>query len=164
MNLLSPELKSKFEQKISGEILNSNIYLQIYNFLSILGLDKIAEYFKEHQAQEEINHRNKFMEFATNRNCPISILSVNPVDININTLKDVANLYVERELLTTKEIKEMAFLAFESEDLITYNFLMEMLQIQYLEESEALNLQDQINNIGDDPNCWQIFNNTFTLG
>jgi len=163
LGLISEELLSLFNQKIALEVYNSQVYIKIYNYLSNIGLDKIANFFKK-QSMGEIDHRNKFIEYVNERNCAIEILPVNSVEDTFNTLKNIAQLYVDREISTTAFIKSMAFNAFENEDLISYNFLMIMINEQQEEENLALSFQDMISNVGDNPNCWQIFNNTFSLG
>lgn len=163
MNLLSEELKQLFEQKIALETYNSNLYLKIANFLSVLGLSKLASYFKSASA-EEITHRDMFVDFANKRNCPLEIIGVDGVSEEFSTLKEIAQTFLNRELETTKFIKRMAFNAFEEEDLLTYQFLLnEMLNLQIAEEDEALTFSDMVNNIGDDIKDWQLFDNTFSL-
>lgn len=163
MNLLSEELKPLFEQKIALETYNSNLYLKIANFLSTLGLSKLSQYFKT-QSADEISHRDKFVDFASARNCPVEILGVDAITENFSTLKEIAEVYLQRELETTKFITRMAFKAFEEEDLITYEFLInEMISEQKSEEQESLDFLDMVNNIGDDIKDWQLFDNTFNL-
>jgi ferritin-like protein 2 len=162
MQLISSELLALFNKKISLEVYNSQIYIKISNYLSNLGLDKIADFFKT-QSMGEIDHRNLFIEYLNNRNCNVDILQVDSVIQNINSLQDIAILYVEREFETTKFIKSMVFQAFEEEDLITYDFLITIIKEQQEEEKLSLTFQDMVNNIGTEMSCWQIFNNTFPL-
>lgn len=141
MNLISPALTSAICEQIGHEIMNANTYLYICGYLRNKGLDGIAKHFEEQHA-EEIGHSKEFFSLLTDLNAPVTIPEVDEVNSPIDTIMDIAKLYLEREILTTASINEIKKLAIQEDNAIVEEKMRDMISKQQKEMEEATSFVD----------------------
>lgn len=133
---LSQELNEALNMQIIHELKNSNIYSQIESFFEDLQLKNLANYFKNN-SQHEKEHANKFIEYLNSRTGgKVSIGEIDGV-VEINTIEDIANLYVQTEESTTESIEDIYDLVFEQKSYMDLGFIQSMLNEQVEEEDVA---------------------------
>jgi ferritin len=136
----SESLCEAFNQQILKEIGNSVKYMQIESYFEDLQLSNIAKYFRK-QSDDEKQHANKFMNHINERTGGKVILGeiISPT-LDINSLSDVAEIYVKAEEQTTDSIEGLYDLALTEKSYIDLGFLTEMLNEQIEEEDSASKL------------------------
>lgn len=159
---VSNKLIGMIHDQIAHEAYNAHLYLKIATNLENMGLDNIAKHFHG-QFAEENEHQAKFSGYLTDRNENVVIKSTPAVDVNPSDIVDIADKYLKQEQLTTKKIKDISKVAWDEWDLLTFNFLHEMLEIQLIEEKEALTFRDQAKFIGSDKSALLLWNMNFKL-
>ena len=149
--LISDNLRSLVCEQIAHETNNSNIYFYICGYLKNKGLDGIAKIFEE-QRTEEFGHAKMFFDLLTDLNGEIQILEVPKVELSISSISDIANAYVEREIITTDKINALRHVAMEEDNSVAEEMFRKMITIQQKEYEEALTFQDKANLM---PEWWQ---------
>lgn len=142
MKLISEALKNGLCEQLSHEFYNANLYLYICGFLRNKGLDNVAKHF-EGQYKEELEHGMEFFNLLTDLNADVVIPEIEGVSIEINSIKDVATLYLEREILTTKSIYELKLLSMAEKCPIAEEKMREMISKQQHEYEEATTFADK---------------------
>jgi len=140
--IISESLKTAIHDQIGHELLNSHIYLYISAFLKNMGLDNLGGIF-EGQYKEEQEHANLFIKILTDLNTPVIIPSIEPVSISFGNIEDIAQAYLDREILTTENIDELKDLAIDESNSIVEEFLRSMIVRQQAEMDEAFSFRDK---------------------
>ena len=134
---LSQELNESLNEQVLHELRNQNIYYQISSYFEDMQLKNLANYFQK-QANHENEHAQKFIKHINDRTGgKVSIGDVDSPNLNINSIDDIANIYVKTEESTTESIEELYSLAFETKSFIDLPFLSEMLSEQVEEEDTS---------------------------
>jgi ferritin len=134
--LISDKLNAQLNEQIGHELGNSNQYLAIASYfqgLSLLGLAKI--YFK--QADEERAHALKFLNFVVDAGGRVAIPQVPAPRHEFRAAEDAAQLALDSELQTTRQISNLVESATAEKNYITLNFLQWFLNEQLEEVSSA---------------------------
>jgi len=138
---LSQELNDALNNQIMHELLNQNKYLQIASYFEDLQLKNLANYFRD-QADGEYNHSKLFIQHINDRiGGKVTIDSVDSPSLQISSINDVGNIFVETEEGTTEAIEELYNFALENKSFIDLPFLLSMLQEQVEEEDSALSFK-----------------------
>ena len=151
--LISDGLASSIREQIGHEFLNSHIYLYVAGFLKNKGLDNLAKIFEE-QYDEERKHGKIFFDLLTDLNTSVIIPAINACEMEIVSILDVAQLYLDREILTTKSLKEIRDLAMEDGNAVVEEKLRYMIGLQQNEYSESTSFMDSAELCGDD--WWKV--------
>ena len=159
---VSGELIGMIHNQIAHESYNAHLYLKIATNLENMGLDNIAKHFHG-QFAEENGHQAMFSGYLADRNENVVVKATPAVDVNPTDITDIADKYLKQEQITTKKIKDIAKVAWDEWDLLTFSFLKEMLEIQHIEEKEALTFRDQVKFIGSDKSALLLWNMNFKL-
>lgn len=134
---ISEKLNAMINKQIAHEALNNMKYIQIYSYFENLQLLHLAKKFKS-QAEEEISHRNQLLDYLNDRYGGIVKVDEIPAsDLTLNNLLDVANAYLETELLTTDLIESILEQCELEKSYIDRKFLEEFLSQQLEEELGA---------------------------
>jgi len=134
---LTQELNDALNNQIQHELRNQNIYLQIASYFELLQLKHLSKYFMN-QAKHEKEHADLFINHINDRTGGIvEILEIDAPMKNIQSIEDVAKIYVEVEESTTESIEEIYSLAFEQRSYMDLPFLSTMLNEQVEEEDSA---------------------------
>lgn len=138
---LSQEFNDALNNQIVHELLNQNKYLQIASYFEDLQLKNLADYFQE-QASGEYGHAKLFIQHINDRiGGKVTIQEVEAPSLQISSIVDVGNLYVETEEGTTEAIEELYNFALENKSFIDLLFLSTMLNEQVEEEDSALSFK-----------------------
>lgn len=148
---MSDGLCAGISEQIGHEIYNANLYLFICGFLRNKGLDNIAKHF-EGQQQEELAHAKEFFNLLTDMNADVVIPEIGGINVEINSIHDVAKLYLEREILTTQSIQELRIFAMGENNPIVEEKMRNMIGKQQHEYAEATTFMDKAELM---PEWWQ---------
>lgn len=134
---ISETLNALINKQIVHEQLNHMKYIQIYSYFEDLQLLNLAKRFKN-QASEENDHKQKLIDYLNDRyGGKVKIEEIPSSDLQLNSLIDVANAYLETELMTTDAIQEIVELIELEKSFIDRKFFDEFLAIQLEEENGA---------------------------
>ena len=147
--LISEELNSAICEQIGAEKQNANIYLFIAGFLKNKGFNHLGEFF-EKQHEEETEHSLMFFKLLTDMNSPIYIPEIPEVNLKFNSIVDIGNLFLEREIGTTNSLDEIKKLAMEEDCPVVEEHLRGMITLQQNEYAESTDFKDHCDIIGDD--------------
>jgi ferritin len=150
--LISDNLNEALCEQIGQEKYNSNLYLYIAGYLKNKGLDGLAKHF-EGQHQEEIDHSKKIFDFLTDHSSPIFIPEINSPNIPLVSIVQIAELYLTREIDTTKSLNGIKHLAIDEDNPTAEEFMRDMIKMQIHEYEEATTFLDKAILAGDD---WKI--------
>lgn len=142
---ISPQTVQLLNEQIVKEGFNSNRYAVMGAALTNIGLNNLGEYFSVKQRDEEREHQDKIRKYLTDRNEQVLSLAIPEFELTQPAI-DVINLgdiYVKAEQETTASLKNIAYTAFNEQDLLTFNFITELLLEQRAQEDEAITFLDQ---------------------
>jgi ferritin len=140
--LIEENLENALHEQIAHEITNSHIYLYICGYLRNKGFDNLAKLFMN-QYEEEQSHAKIIFDLLTDLNTNFSSLPIESGDFQINSIVDVAKLYLEREILTTESLKEIRDLAMDEGNVIVEERMREMIKLQQNEMEESTTFMDK---------------------
>lgn len=143
-SLIGENLRQALCQQISEEKYNSNFYMAISAFLLNKGFDGLANHFVG-QIDEEHEHSKLIFEFLTDMNAKVEMKQVDEIPFNpdnINSIVEIATLYLDREKVTTQSLTEERDIAIENKDSVAEEFLRQMVDRQRNELKEASTFMD----------------------
>jgi ferritin len=140
--LISDELNAALCEQIGHEKFNANLYLFLAALLKNKGLDGLAKHFYE-QHDEETHHSLMITEILTDLSSPVKIPEIDEVDIQINTVLDLADIYLQREILTTESLDAIKKLAIDENNPVVEEALRDMIHLQRAEYDEATSWSDK---------------------
>ena len=124
--ILSKKLSEAFNAQVNAEMWSSNLYLSMSVHFQKLGLNGFAHWMKK-QAEEEMEHAHKMIDFTIDRGGDITI-----GQINVSELSD-----------------KMVDIAEEDKDHASRDFLFGFVREQVEEESTAKEIVEQLKNYGE---------------
>lgn len=144
MPLISENLKSSLVEQLGAEKYNSHVYLYIASFLNGRGLNNLAKLF-EKQHQEEQEHSLIIYKLLSDLNATFDFPEINGCSMSFNTILDIANLFLEREIITTNSLNEIKNQAMDENDPcpVVEERIREMLKLQQSEYEEATTFLDR---------------------
>jgi ferritin len=134
--LISEKINHAFIEQIGHELGNSNQYVAIAAYFdseSLFGLAKI--YYK--QAEEEREHALKFIKFVLEAGGKAAIPAIPAPRNEFESAVDAAQLALDSELNTTRQIYDLVTLATQEKSYIAQNFLQWFVTEQLEEVSSA---------------------------
>jgi ferritin len=147
--LIEESLVESLQEQIGHEKYNANLYLYIAGFLKNKGFNNIAKHFVEQHA-EETGHSLMIFDLMTDLNAPIKIPEIDAIDMPINSIMEIAEAYLNREILTTESLDEIKKLAIEQSNPVVEEFMRKMLVLQQNEYAEATDFMDKSQLTGND--------------
>lgn len=160
---ISQESLSLLNNQIKEEIYNSQFYRYIGSYLKKMGLDNIGSYFGETQVQEEQSHSQVITDYINDRNEKVVVLSVPEVNIEIQSLTQLAELYLQREQITTAKLSTIISNALAEGDFMLFDFMQGMVKIQREEEKHALSYLDRARMADNDLKTYLIWDSNFKI-
>ncbi len=148
-NLLNLDINNVLCEQIANERHNAGIYMKMAGFLERKGLNKLAIHFVE-QIQEENGHAKQIYDYIVDLNGFVNVEEVPAANVEFHEITDFAQVYMDTEIGTTNSLIEIANLAMEKNDLLTWDFMMEMLKQQRNEYAEATTFLDNAELCGND--------------
>ena len=148
-SLMSEDLASALYEQWVHERENAHIYLFIAGDLKNRGFDHLAAHF-EGQHDEEIGHSKIIYDLLTDLNTPVKLMSISEVELQINTIMDVASAYLEREIGTTESLDSIKQKAIEESNPVVEENMRDMIKLQQNEYEEATTFNDRAELCGSD--------------
>jgi len=152
-SLISTALCSAICEQVGHEKYNANLYLFICGFLRNKGFDNLSKHF-EQQHEEETGHSLKFFNLLTDLGADIIIPEIDAVDIKFNSITDIAQAYIDREILTTQSIEELKQMAISEKNSVVEEMMRDMIKLQQAEYEEATTFFDNAELCGSD--WWKV--------
>jgi len=151
MTLINDSLRAALSEQIGHEFYNANLYMYMAAYLKNKGLDNLAKHF-EGQYDEEIEHGKEFVNLLTNLNTDVFIPEIDEVNMQFISIVGLAQVYLDREILTTTSIGEILKLAIQDNNYVVEQKMREMISKQQKEYEEATSFLDKATLM---PEWWQ---------
>jgi ferritin len=148
-SLISEDLTSALYEQWVHERENAHIYLFIAGDLKNRGFDHLASHF-EGQHEEEIGHSKIIYDLLTDLNTPVKLMGISEVELQINSILDIASAYLEREIGTTESLDSIKLKAIEEANPVIEERMREMIKLQQNEYEEANTFNDHAELCGSD--------------
>ena len=146
---ISESLNEAICLQCSHELTNMVKYKMIAGYFDDLQLKNLAKKFYA-QADEEYEHYSQMIEYLNLRLGGKYIPSeIEAPIVNLGSLVDVANLYLETEISTTQSLQKIAEFIYSSTSYIDVAFIEKFLEIQITEEDEADEFYKKASKVGD---------------
>ena len=153
--LVSDIVKSALVEQLSAEKGNASLYLYVASYLNGKGLSNLAEFF-EKQHDEEQSHSLMIYKLLTDLGVVFKILPIDGCNMPFNSILDIANLFLQREIETTNSLKEIRLLAADQGDggcAVVEMKMIDMLKLQQNELEEATTFLDKATILNE---WWQV--------
>jgi bacterioferritin B len=134
--LLSEKIARAFNEQIGHELGNSNQYLAIAIYFESEALFGLARIYYT-QADEEREHAMKFVKLLLDAGAKVAIPAIPAPRNTFESAVDAAQLALDSELATTRQIYDLVSLSTEEKDYIALNFLQWFVTEQLEEVSSA---------------------------
>ena len=146
--VLSQKLASAFNEQVNAEMWSSNLYLSMAVHIKKAGLNGFAHWM-EKQAEEEMDHARKMIDYAIDRGGDITIGQVNVVPTAWGSVTEVFEHVYKHECYVSELIDKMVGIAKEDKDYASEDFLYGFVREQVEEEATAKTIVDQLKNYGE---------------
>lgn len=130
-------------EQIAHEKYNASKYLKLGSRLKNKGLENIGAHFSKTQYEEENSHASMIANYLTDRNADVEALGVEPCNEVFDSIIAIGQSYLAQEQLTTQRLENIARIALQDMDFLTFKFAQDMLEIQRVEEDEAQTFLDK---------------------
>ena len=134
--VISELVASLINQQVANELSNRLQYLQISSWCHNLGLKRLEAFFKK-ESDGELGHSDKFIAYLLESNTPLAVPSLPQRQSTFNDCEEIANLYVEVEAKTTRDINSIWDVAVADRDWGTQDLLQGLSREQIEEEGLA---------------------------
>jgi len=143
---------------------NAHIYLFLAGYLNSKGMNKIAAFF-ENQYQEELGHQKMIYSLLVDLDVSPNISEVQETSQMSLGLREsivsIAEKFMEREIITTKNLEEILDLAVDEGNHVVGEFMRGMIEKQQHEYAEATEFMDKAKICGDNWMNVLIWNASF---
>jgi ferritin len=133
---LTKKLSDAFNAQIKAEMWSSNLYLSMSVFFKNAGLNGCAHWMKE-QAEEELEHAHKLIDFGVMRGGDIAISAIDSVPVSWESPLAVFEEVYKHEIHVSEMIDKLMDIAIEENDKATQEFLRWFINEQIEEEDTA---------------------------
>ena len=134
--VFTKKLTDAFNSQIQAEMWSSNLYLSMSVYFQEMGLTGCAHWMKK-QAQEEIEHAHKLIDFGVMRGGAIKISALDAVPSEWESPLAVFEKTLDHELHVSKLVDDLMDLAIAENDKATQEFLRWFVNEQVEEEDNA---------------------------
>ena len=146
--ILSKKLSEAFNAQVNAEMWSSNLYLSMSVHFQKLGLNGFAHWMKK-QAEEEMEHAHKMIDFTIDRGGDITIGQINVVPTAWGSVTELFEHVYKHECYVSELIDKMVDIAEEDKDHASRDFLFGFVREQVEEESTAKEIVEQLKNYGE---------------
>lgn len=144
---LSEKLTAAFNEQIKAEMWSSNLYYSMGVYFQSMGLSGCANWMKK-QAEEEMTHANKLIEFGVIRGGAMKISAIDAVPTSWENPQAVFEHVYKHECHVSELIDKLVDLAVAENDKATQAFLTWFVNEQVEEEDSAQAILDKFNLFG----------------
>ena len=145
--ILSRNLSKAFNEQVEAEMWSSNLYLSMSIYFQKAGLNGCAHWMRK-QAEEEMEHAHKMIDFAIDRGGDIEINQINVVPTAWGTPLEVFEQVYEHECRVSKMIDALVDVAAAEKDKASQDFLWGFVREQVEEEATASGIVDMVKKAG----------------
>lgn len=139
---MEQELIDLIETQINKELYSAYLYFDIAEFYRSKSLDGLHSWF-EKQAQEEIEHAEKFAEYLHDSDVQFKLLPIDAPSNKFDDLRAPLTLQIEHEKYVTSLIHNIYKVAEKIGDIATKNFVSWYVSEQIEEEKTAKDMLDK---------------------
>lgn len=136
MKRLSDKLIEQFNFRIKAELESGYLYENMSICLQKMGLPNSSKYWHK-VGQDELNHAQWAIDYMNIMDVPVEIPVIVKQSCIYKSLKEIVEATLEHEYLVTKQCNELAIIAMQEKDLVTYNFIAEKYLKEQVEEIET---------------------------
>ena len=147
--MLSTEMIDRLNAQINLEFFSSNLYLQMSAWCEDKGFEGAAAFLREH-AVEEMQHMQRLFTYVSETGALPILGAIEAPRYDFASLGDVFRATYEHEQLITREINQLAHVAFVAQDYSTFSFLQWYVSEQHEEEKLFKGILDKIELVGED--------------
>ncbi len=147
-SLISNETKALLAEQVGHEKYNASVYLRVAVFLESKGFKNLSKHFYD-QHDEEQKHSLIISKVLTDLGEDYHIPTIDEVDTDFNSISDIANLYLQREVETTSNLKDIRDMAANEPNggcPVVEVAMIDMLKLQQAELDEATTFSDRSQN------------------
>ena len=146
--VLSKNLSEALNAQINAEMWSSNLYLSMAVYFQKANLDGFAHWMKK-QAEEEMEHAHKMIDYALDRGGDVTIGEVAAVPTSWgNPLEAFEHVY-QHECHVSELIDKMVDIAEADKDHASRDFLFTFVREQVEEESTSKHIVDELKRVGE---------------
>lgn len=139
---MQEKLTKLIQEQINWELYSAYAYYKVAEFYRHKGLEGFHKYF-EKQAQEEIEHAEKFSEYLQDNGVAVLLTDIKVCKEEFNDLRDPLVFFAEHEKEVTSLIHALYRAAREEDDLASLSFLNWYVQEQIEEEKTSSDLLEK---------------------
>ena len=160
--MLSQPMIEKLNEQINLEFYSSNLYLQMSAWCEDKSFDGAALFLRKH-ANEEMEHMKRLFTYVSETGGLPILGAIDAPPHNFESLRDVFEQIFEHEQLITKQINDLAHVAFTAQDYSTFNFLQWYVAEQHEEEKLFKGILDKLDLVGNDGPAMFLIDKDFAL-
>ncbi len=144
---LTEKLTNAFNEQIKAEMWSANLYSSMAIYFQSMGLAGCANWMKK-QAEEELEHANKLIDYGVTRGGAIKISAIDAVPCKWEEPKAVFEHVYSHECHVSELIDNLMDIAIAENDKATQEFLRWFVNEQVEEEENAQAILDKFNVFG----------------
>lgn len=146
--MLKPKIQDALNKQINEELFSSYLYLSMAAYFESTNLKGMARWMR-FQAQEELGHAMKFIDYVNERDGRVLLATINEPKTGWEGPADVFRDVYEHECHITALINELADLALTEKDHATGTLLQWFITEQVEEEAAAQDVLGKLKLVGD---------------
>lgn len=146
---LSKNLEKMFNEQIQKELESAYIYKGMESYFAELGINGFTHFMK-HQAAEEVEHAEAFMNFVREVDGHVVLDALNTPAVDYGSILEVFEKAYEHEQFISKSIDDLLTVAIEEKHYGAENFLRKFVTEQIEEEDTFRGIVDLFKFAGDD--------------
>jgi ferritin len=150
LKMIKDSLVKALNDQLNAEYYSAYLYLTMSAYADRLGYKGIANWLLV-QAKEETAHGTHIYQHLLERGAVPAFQDIKAPQVSYGSLKEVFERVLVHERQVTEQISQIASLALNEKDHITYNFILWYVNEQVEEEANAEDLVVRFNRIGDNP-------------
>jgi len=146
--MLSKAMQDAINEQIKNELYSAYLYLAMSAYCEANSLPGFAHWLRA-QSQEEVEHAMKFFDFVNERGGRVVLHAIDQPPVEFESPVEIFEATLEHERKVTAMIHRLFELALEEKDYPAQVMLHWFIDEQVEEESNAGQILDTLNMIGD---------------
>jgi ferritin len=148
--MLGNKIQDAFNKQLNAELFSSYLYLSMSAHFESQNLKGMARWMRL-QAQEELQHALKFLDFINERGGRVLLAAVEGPKTEWGSPLEVFEETSKHESKVTGLINDLVALSFSEKDHASSTFLQWFVTEQVEEEASAQEFRDKLKLVGDNP-------------
>ena len=149
--MISEKMQEALNEQVNKEFYSAYLYLAMAVYCDAQNMDGFAKWLQL-QAQEEVTHGMKIYGYLRDRGAPVTLGALEQPQSQYESFQAVFEKVAEHEAFVTSAINNIANMALEEKDQVTYSFMDWFLQEQIEEEATADSILQKVKLVGDSGN------------